>query len=34
MGLWVRQLLANLYVTSSLTLVALGSSNLTGGYHL
>jgi hypothetical protein len=32
MGLQMRQLLATLCVTSSLTLVALSGSDLTGGY--
>jgi hypothetical protein len=34
MTLRMRQLLATLYVTSSLVLVALGGSNATGGFCL
>jgi hypothetical protein len=34
MGPWIRQLLDTLCVTSSLALVALGGSDLTGGFHL
>jgi hypothetical protein len=34
MGHWMRQLLATLCVASSLALVALGGSNLTGWFHL
>jgi hypothetical protein len=33
MGLWMRQLLATLCVTSSLALVALGSYDMTGGFY-
>jgi hypothetical protein len=34
MGLWMRQLLATLYVASSIALVALGGSDPVGGFRL